>query len=167
MSVCFTENKSLKKQIHPTAIVFLSPNFSLMKRVDRNTGFCSVETIACVSSKQTKRKYVATFILSDTALTPLLPFITEDMWYMRLCNCSVTTSMCLQAQCLLCCYYSFKLAGPVGWTRGSILTLSLYKSPERENGVGPTGQSGWRWADLPQVLSTLSSDHVTSLVNTV
>lgn len=47
----------------------------------------------------------------------------------------------------------------------AVLTLSLYKSLEKENGVGLMGQSGWRWADVHQVLSTFSLDDVTSLVN--
>lgn len=36
----------------------------------------------------------------------------------------------------------------------AVLTLSLYKSLERENGVGLMAQSGWRWADVHQLLST-------------
>lgn len=98
----------------------LPSNCSPLKRVDRNRGFHSVDATACVSEKQTKRKYVTALILCDIPLTPLLPLITEDMWYRRLFNCSVTTSMCLQAQCLLCCYHSFKPAVPVGWTHGGI-----------------------------------------------
>lgn len=48
----------------------------------------------------------------------------------------------------------------------AVLTFILYKSLEKENGVGLMGQSGWKWVDLHQVQSTLNLDHDTSLVNT-
>ena len=69
--------------------------------------------------------------------------------------------MCLQVQCL-CCYDVLDLyAGPM-----AVLTLSLYKSLEKENSVGLMRESGWRWADVYLVLSATSSDHVRALVNT-
>lgn len=114
------------------------------------TFFSSTDTTAYVSSQQTNRNYVETLILSNIAPIPLLPSITVDMWYTRLCNSSVTASMCLQAP--LCCYDMLDLyAGPM-----AVLTLSLYKSLEKENNVGLMGESGWRWADVHLVLSASS-----------
>lgn len=84
---------------------------------------------------------------------------------MRLCNCSVTASMCLQVQCFLCCYYSFELAGPVGWTCGGIdFVIVQITRVKKKTGVGLMGESGWRWAEIHQVLCTFSLDRVTSFV---
>ena len=130
---------------------------NLMKRADWNTFQLHWHYSLCqfTANKQ------ETLILSDTAPIPLLPSITADMWYTRLYNSSVTASMCLQVQCL-CCYNVLDLyAGPM-----AVLTLSLYKSLEKENSVGLMRESGWRWADVYLVLSATSSDRVRALVNT-
>lgn len=117
------------KRSHRAAVnwvILLSSNFSLTKHA-----FLLCWSYSLCQLK-TKRKCVTTFILSATALTPLSPRITEDGWYMRLCNCSVITSMCLQARCLPCCHYSLNHSRPVGWSQSRIDLISVQISREQK-----------------------------------
>lgn len=91
------------------------------------------------------RKYVATFTQ-----------MTHDIWD------SVTASMCLQAQCLLCCCYSFKRAG----AEGSIDIVIVQISRERRL----YWFDGVEWVKVGLFTSgavILSLDDVTSIVNAV
>ncbi len=65
-----------------------------------------------VGGKQTGKRWQLLFCPTLHRL-PSCPWSlrTRDIW---LSVIVLSLQVCLQAQCLLCCYYSFKLAGPVG-----------------------------------------------------